>query len=113
MTLEKRHQFINRLMALVAFCFAISTLVAGLQLKLSGGDVSALSKITVVGGWAVGPPFWLWFEWFFLLKPTIPLASNPAIQLETIKHEQSIVRALWAGFLAVTVVLYDVVPTLP
>jgi hypothetical protein len=47
-----------------------------------------------VVGWVIGPPLWLWFEWFFIAKKT-------GVDLPQFEHGQSVVRAPWLALVTV------------
>ena len=46
--------------------------------------------IVILGGWLVGPPFWLWLEFRFFF-------DNTLIDLKLFKYKQSLQRNLWLG----------------
>lgn len=62
----------------------------------------------IVGFWTIGPPFWLWIEWYHIQKPKLG-KENILEKLELVKHGQSVVRALWAALVAVLAVGFGLV----
>ena len=103
-----KHQKCNQRMAVVAILAAATSTF----LALPCFTFEKPYKFVVIGLWAVIPPAWLFYEWFYLLKPAIEDqdANNKHILLEIIKHEQSVVRALWAAFLIALTSIYGVGP---
>lgn len=97
-----RHSRRNRQMAVVAGLLAAATVLVGYCWDLSVG-----ADRLIVGLWVVGPPAWLFVEWFFFLKPAVEAEE---LTMEMVSHEQSVVRAMWAGFLVAIAVLYEVYP---
>jgi len=50
-------------------------------------------RYVIFGGWAVGPPVWFVFEYWFLF-------DSKKEDLQSFKHYQCLGRNLWLGFLA-------------
>ena len=105
--LKERHNFINRIMARAAFGFAILSLYGVSIPALREGSV----KYWIVGFWALIPAIWLFYEWFYLLKPAIAAKETERdLELDIATHEQSVVRAMWAAYFIVVVAFYQVSP---
>ena len=53
---------------------------------------------SVIGLWAVGPPVWFWFEYFYIYR-----AYGQPDTLDLFKCGQDVSKAIWAGVLAVLI----------
>jgi hypothetical protein len=53
----------------------------------------------ILGGWLMGPPLWLWFEYQFFF-------DNAIDDWKSFKHTQSLQRNLWLGVSAFLALKY-------
>jgi len=103
MNLKKRRSNVNRWAAGVAFSLVFITLF------VSDSWVKPY-KYLVAGFWTFAPPVWLFLEYFFLINPILTrLKEGRAEYLDMIKHEQSVVRAMWGSFLVVVIADYKII----
>ena len=80
------------LVAFIAFCFTI-------HIVNTVSSPESLAKLYwAIGVWAVVPPFWFWFEYFYLY-PSV----EDDTPLERFKYGQDVAKAIWAGIFAVLV----------
>jgi hypothetical protein len=98
-------------MAYIAGPLATITLIAPLVTPIACYGISQSLARGIVGFWALVPAIWLWYEWFHYLKPIVNSKRYEGeLELDMVKHEQSVVRAMWAAFVVVTAALYGVLP---
>lgn len=60
-----------------------------------------LARNIGIAVWAIGPPFWFWFEYFYLFKNY----GNPG-DFEEFKHGQQVSASIWAGVVGFLVAFY-------
>ncbi len=113
----QRHKRINRRVGYIAAFLAISTLalpfVMTFDSLFSGYEYNVTVEHFIVAFWVIAPAVWLFYEWFYLIIPAlqeIKEGSNRDYHLEIFKHQQSIVRAMWAAFLIVVLAEYQIIP---
>lgn len=104
--LARRASFKSTAMAWTASVASVVTLVAPAIVR-EPADYWCYWRLSVGFTWTVGPPLWLFYEWFYLQKD---LVKSKEIEIATVVHEQGVVRALWAAHLVAVAALYKFPP---
>ena len=60
----------------------------------------------IVAFWVIGPPCWLWFEWFYIVKPKKPGQTD----FDQYAHGQSVVRAMWLALVTLLIGAFGLLP---
>ena len=79
---------------------AVTSLAWAARVKLGIATIEPTCAAIVVGLWAIGPPLWLWRDWFGFRKPKLGDSPSPE-KVAMAQHSQSVIRALWAAIVGV------------
>ena len=101
--LAQRASFRRKFAAYIAFLASAVTLVAPTIVS----EPCDCWRFGVGITWTIGPPLWLFCEWFYSYKD---LVKAKEVDIADVVHEQGVVRALWAAHLVVVAALYEFPP---
>lgn len=87
-----RGQRLNRRAAWISGVLAVATVVLTWFALANPAHPCVRYFPLLVLGWAVGPPLWFWFEYYFVY-----LAEGAPGSEEWFKHGQQVSFAIWAG----------------
>jgi hypothetical protein len=96
----------TKLSTIYSAVLAIASLFVAVLYSLGCIDVCYWKPIggVIVGGWAIIPPVWLFYDWVFFRDKVSRL------EWDAIKHTHDLVRNLWLGLLGVLTALFGFRP---
>ena len=87
--------FLAAVVAVIGFCFTVYGVLRAIDEK------NIKLMISLVCGWAILPPFWFWCEYFFVYRSKRSEDNSS----KAFEYGQKISAALWAGVLAVLLLI--------
>ena len=85
----------ERIVRRVAVFSVVALFITFLIVLNSWGSSETTFLHITIGVWAVAPPIWFWYEYFYIYRKY----AKPGT-LEVFKHGQDVSKAIWAGVLA-------------